>query len=233
MLLAALLGLNLSHRVIRSAGADALLGADAVLQPDIWSVREDAAYTAEILESLQKPDPILDYYRNDSNHPEVLAFFSALVQSEDIAAAILSSADVFDIPPALAFALCWRESRFNPRAVNRKNLNRSIDRGLFQLNANSFPDIRESEFFDPVINAYYGMSHLRWCLDTGGSEVEGLAMYNAGTGRVTAGTTPRQTLTYVSRILEFRNGIETLFQDEYVQGITHPQREIMISKSPR
>ncbi|GHV74981.1 hypothetical protein AGMMS49940_22830 [Spirochaetia bacterium] len=236
MLLAALLGLNLHQRIIRSAGNGAPLEPDAVALPaDPWVVREDAAYTAEILESLEKPDTILAYYRNPVNQPEVLAFFSALVQSEEIAGAILSNADAFGIPPALAFALCWRESRFNPLAVNRKNLNQSIDRGLFQLNGNTFPKLTEKEFFNPWINAYYGMAHLRWCLDTGGSEVVGLAMYNAGTRRVNAGTTPPHTLSHVSRILEFRQGIETLFQAEYVQHIalTRPQREIRISKSPR
>jgi soluble lytic murein transglycosylase-like protein len=231
VILTVLLGLNLYHRV-NHTGTDAPSGADAVVEP-AWSVREDAAYTAEILESLEKPDTILTYYRNPVNRPEVLAFFSALVQSEEIAGAILTNADAFEIPPALAFALCWRESRFNPHAVNRKNLNQSVDRGLFQLNANSFPTLSEAEFFNPVINAYYGMSHLRWCLNTGGSEVAGLAMYNAGTGRVIAGTTPRNTLSHVSRVLEFRKGIDSLFQAEYVQfaAASPPGREIMLSKS--
>jgi hypothetical protein len=232
MILAVLVGLNLYHRVYHT-GSDTL--PEPVLPAGPWEVRENAAYTAEILESLEKPDAILAYYRNAANRPEVLAFFSALVQSPEIAEAVLSNADAFEIPPALAFALCWGESRFNPLAINRKNVNKSIDRGLFQLNGNSFPKLTEAEFFNPVINAYYGMAHLRWCLDTGGSEVAGLAMYNAGAGRVVAGTTPRHTLAHVSRILEFRKGIESLFQAEYVQYIagTRPQREIIISKSPR
>jgi soluble lytic murein transglycosylase-like protein len=162
-----------------------------------------------------------------------LAFFSALVQSGEIASSILVNADKFDIPPSLAFALCWGESRFKPQAVNRANRNRSIDRGLFQLNSESFPDLQEADFFNPGLNAYYGMAHLRWCLDTGGSEVAGLAMYNAGANRVKEGATPRQTLDYVSRILEFRNGIESLFQVEYVQRLPPPQPEVLIATSPR
>jgi soluble lytic murein transglycosylase-like protein len=233
ILLAVLLGLNLYHRVIPAIKDDALPDADAVLQPGSWSVPENAAYTAEILESMEKPDAILAYYRTEANRPEILAFFSALAQSEEVAEAILVNADAFEIPPALAFALCWGESRFNSHAVNRKNLNKSIDRGLFQLNGNSFPKLTEAEFFNPVINAYYGISHLRWCLDTGGSEVAGLAMYNAGTGRVNAGTTPKHTLAHISRVLDFRRGIEALFHDEYVQRIARSQREIVISKSPR
>jgi soluble lytic murein transglycosylase-like protein len=104
--------------------------------------------------------------------------------------------------------------------VNRRNRNRSVDRGLFQLNDGSFPKLTETDFFNPRVNAYYGMAHLRWCLDFGGSEVAGLAMYNAGVNRVNGGTTPRQTLDHVARIMEFRKGIEALFQLEYEQG--HP-----------
>jgi hypothetical protein len=236
MVLVAILGLNLSHRVMHGTKKDSgsrVENNDTIPQFSSWSVRENAAYTAEILEFLEKPDPIMGYYRNESSRPEVLAFFSALVQSEEIAEAILTNADTFDILPALAFALCWGESRFNPLAVNRKNRNETIDRGLFQLNNKSFPNLQEAEFFNPRVNAYYGMAHLRWCLNTGGTEVAGLAMYNAGTNRVNAGATPRQTLDYVSRILEFRNGIVSLFQAEYVQRIPSLQREIMISKSPR
>jgi hypothetical protein len=236
MVLAVVLGLNLSHRVICATRNDSGPRADdndTAPRISFWSVRENAAYTAEILESLEKPNPIMEYYRNESSRSDVLAFFSALVQSEEIAWAILTNADAFDIPPALAFALCWRESRFNPLAVNRKNRNETIDRGLFQLNNKSFPKLREAEFFNPGVNAYYGMAHLRWCLNVGGSEVAGLAMYNAGTNRVKAGSIPRQTLDHISRILEFRNGIESLFQAEYVQRMPYPQREIMISKSPR
>jgi soluble lytic murein transglycosylase-like protein len=139
------------------------------------------------------------------------AFFGMIVRSEELAAVILANADAFHISPALAFALCWEESRYHIRAVNRRNSNKTVDRGLFQLNSSSFPDLREEDFFNPGANSYYGLAHLRWCLDTGGSEVAGLAMYNAGTGRVRAGTTPKITLDYVSRILENRRKIEELF----------------------
>jgi soluble lytic murein transglycosylase-like protein len=234
IILAAVLGLNLSHRMpprvnAPPSGDD---DGDPALCPDSWSARENAAYAAEILESMDRPDRILDYYRNEENRFEVLAFFSALVQSGEIAESILVNADKFDIPPSLAFALCWGESRFNPQAVNRANRNRTVDRGLFQLNSESFPQLQEADFFNPGLNAYYGMAHLRWCLDTGGSEVAGLAMYNAGTNRVKAGATPRQTLDYVSGILEFRNGIESFFQVEYVQRLPPPQQEALIAQSP-
>jgi soluble lytic murein transglycosylase-like protein len=231
MILAAVSALNLWHRATGHKEAPPYKGEAEAPVLYSWSARENAMYTAEILESMDQPDRILEYYRNEANRGEVVAFFSALVQSEEIAAAILANADKFDISPSLAFALCWGESRFNSLAVNRANRNRTVDRGLFQLNNESFPKLREADFFNPGTNAYYGMAHLRWCLDAGGSVVAGLAMYNAGTNRVNAGTTPRHTLDHVSRILDFQNGIESLFQVEYVQRLPPPLQEALIASS--
>lgn len=169
---------------------------------------------------------ILDAYRNDEVRERVVEFFSEIIRSRDLAVIILTNADAFNISPSLAFALCWKESRFNPRAVNRKNRNGSIDRGLFQLNSISFPKLTEEAFFDPGLNVYYGMAHLRWCLDTGGSVVSGLAMYNAGTNRVNTGGTPKKTLDYVSHILMIQAGIEELFAEYQVPGTEAPSEEV-------
>ena len=140
-------------------------------------------------------------------------FFAGLCGSEEIAEVILANAGVFNIPPALAFALSWEESRFNPNAVNRKNRDESIDRGLFQLNSRSFPQLETQVFFDPKVNAWHGMGHLRHCLDTGGTEIAALAMYNAGTGKIKTTGAPKVTLDYINRILENRRKIEIRFQN--------------------
>jgi hypothetical protein len=168
----------------------------------------------------EREDPILAAYRNEIQQQWVISFFTGVLKPagsvygtarEEMAAAILSNAAAFDISPSLAFALCWAESQFNPMAVNKANRDGSIDRGLFQLNNRSFPKLKEADFFNPSVNAYYGMAHLRWCLDTGGSVVAGLAMYNAGTNRVKADGTPKRTLDYISYILEFQRKIEDTF----------------------
>ena len=52
---------------------------------------------------------------------------------------------------------------------------------------------------------------MRFCLDTAGNEVAALAMYNAGTRRVKNGETPQVTLNYVSKIMNYRNGVDDLF----------------------
>ena len=161
---------------------------------------------------------ILELYRQPEAHDKVVDFFREICGSREIASAVLAGADRFNIPPALAFALGWEESRLNPLAVNTKNWNESIDRGLFQLNSLTFPRLELQSFFNPEINAWYGMSHLRHCLDSGGSEIAALAMYNAGTGRVRSTGTPKTTLDYVSRILENRRKIEDRFferEDEF------------------
>ncbi|MDR2786014.1 MAG: transglycosylase SLT domain-containing protein [Treponema sp.] len=158
-------------------------------------------------------DKILKAYRDSASRDYVTAFFGNIVRSQDLARIILANADAFNISPSLAFALCWEESRFKVRAIGQKNRNGSTDRGLFQLNEKSFPYLSEKDFFDPRINSHYGLSHLRWCLDSGSSLVAGLAMYNAGTNRVSSGGTPKMTLDYVSNILNTKERIETLFEE--------------------
>jgi hypothetical protein len=171
-----------------------------------------------------RPDIILSSYRDAISRDSVVDFFTGITKSGELAAIILTNADAFNISPSLAFALCWEESRYNYLAVNQKNRNESVDRGLFQLNCFSFPKLREEDFFNPSINAYYGMAHLRWCIDTGGTTIAGLAMYNAGTTRVRQDNTPKNTLDYISRVLEYQSRVEEFFRSEYVMAISMSPR---------
>jgi hypothetical protein len=162
----------------------------------------------------ERPDLILEQYRDPATRRQVVEFFGELCASAEIAEIILANAHLFDIAPSVAFALAWEESRFNPRAVNTGNRDGSIDRGLFQLNNYSFPRLDIQSFFSPNMNAWYGMNHLRHCLDIGGSEVAALAMYNAGTNRVNSASTPKSTLDYASRIMHNSWIIETQFREQ-------------------
>ena len=180
------------------------------VESNIDEALENAAnFFLAVTEKIQ--DPVLEYYRNPEYQEWVINFFAGVCSSRDVARAILLNADEFNVPASLAFALSWEESKFDPRAVNRHNRDGSIDRGLFQLNNRSFPNLEISEFFSVKSNARYGISHLRHCLDSGGSEISALAMYNAGTGRVTTSGAPKVTLDYISRILENRSKIESRF----------------------
>ncbi|MDR1047606.1 MAG: lytic transglycosylase domain-containing protein [Treponema sp.] len=190
-----------------------------------------AAVSPEIFaETQDRADIVLAAWQDYSNRNHVLEFFSSLCGSAETARAILVNAEYFDISPSLAFALCWEESRYKPAAINRRNNDHSIDRGLFQLNSRSFPKLSEEDIFKPTVNAWYGLGHLRWCLDTGDSELVALAMYNAGTGRVNSGGTPRRTLDYAVRILENRSRIEARFQEAMdLFNVPAPEEEFIAS----
>jgi soluble lytic murein transglycosylase-like protein len=164
----------------------------------------------------QEEKTVLEYYRDPLTRSGVINYFAALCESREVASVILIHAESLDVPAALAFSLCWEESRYKPWAVNRTNRDGSVDRGLFQLNSRSFPGIEEKDFYNPVINAYYGMQHLRWCLDSGGSVITALAMYNAGAGRVHSLGAPKNTLDYIHRILERQETIEAQFRREFL-----------------
>lgn len=166
-------------------------------------------------EFLSKEDTGLVLYRQPASRPAVEWFFTHITGNREVAQAILENADKNNIPLTLAFSLAYVESKYKPTAVN-SNTNATIDRGLFQLNSNSFPKLTEAEFFDPNVSAKYGMIHLRWCMDIAGNEVTALAMYNAGTARVKANKTPQHTLNYVGLIQKYRTSLDEKFSSEIV-----------------
>jgi hypothetical protein len=181
---------------------------------------------------LQEPEPVQDlvseYYRDLLFRDLVTGFFSRITGSPEIAELILAAAETHKVPPSLAFAVAWEESRYRPRAINTHNRNDSIDRGLFQLNSRSFPKLSETEFFDPRINTWHGIAHLRWCLDAGGSVIVALAIYNAGLTRVTTAGTPKITLEYVERVLGSYQKIESCFKAEIARlNIEIPDPQIV------
>jgi hypothetical protein len=164
---------------------------------------------AVYLESLDRRDPIAPYYANPSTKDSTLQFFSLLTRSENVARVILDNSQKFGVRPSLAFALALEESDFRVDAFNKNS--DSVDRGLFQLNSKSYPEVAIPDFYDPAVNARYGIAHLKSCLTEAGNEVAALAMYNAGNSRVARGATPKKTLNYVSRILAYEDNISSLF----------------------
>jgi soluble lytic murein transglycosylase-like protein len=144
-------------------------------------------------------DPGLYLYRIEPTRTLVERFYTQVTADVEITDAILKAADSNDISLPLAFSLAWAESAFRVRALNY-NAN-SVDRGLFQLNSRTFPNLREEQFYNPQINADYGLAHFRYCIEVGKNEVVALAMYNAGINRVRRGT-PYSTLHYIAKILD-------------------------------
>ena len=135
----------------------------------------------------------------------LLDYYTLVTGDRKIAEIILSESEKNSVDPALAFALAFTESSFNPRAVNENRS--SVDRGVFQLNSRSFPDLEEKDFFDPAVNVPLGIAYLRYCLDAGVNEVTALAMYNAGPNRVKSSRTPMMTLQYVDKVLSYRDSL--------------------------
>jgi len=189
--------------------AKVLEESDEEITADFGKLVEDTRLGAS--QSIE--DVALALYRQPSSRSAVEWFYLHVTGSRETALPILEEAEKNDIPPSLAFALAYTESRYRTNAVN-KNKNASIDRGLFQLNNRSFPQLTEEEFFDPRVSAKYGMSHLRFCMNIAGNEVSGLAMYNAGTTKVKQNNTPQSTLNYVGNIMAYRDRLDKLFAEE-------------------
>jgi hypothetical protein len=207
-----------SYEIDVEEGSETLASgeSESERQPEIQLAAVDIPSIWPTLDFLSKPEQqhvnhILELYRNPETQNCVIEFFAGICGSREIAEVILANTDTFEIPPALAFALSWEESRFNPRAVNSANRNGSVDRGLFQLNNRSFPHLTQAEFFNPNVNAYNAMQYLRSCIKTGGNEIGALAVYNAGIGRVNRNGAPWVTLDYISRIEENINRINEHF----------------------
>lgn len=162
-------------------------------------------------------DPGLFFYRNEATRDKVVAFYTEETGLEEISRAVVDAAERNEIPLPLAFSLCWVESRYNPMAINRNSS--SLDRGLFQLNSRSFPELDEEDFFSIEVNSKYGMAYLRYCLDVGENEFVALAMYNAGRHRVTNRGAPVSTLEYISRIVDYQERLEERFLSEFLKPL--------------
>ncbi|MCQ2579005.1 MAG: lytic transglycosylase domain-containing protein [Treponema sp.] len=187
---------------------------DEILFYEDDQIPEFASYLKEV--SLVKDassDRGLYLYRQQTSKAAVEWFYAHVTGNREVSDSILAEAEKNDIPLSLAFSLAYTESRYRANAVN-SNSNSSIDRGLFQLNSNSFPNLTEEDFFNPAISAKYGMSHLKFCLDTAGNEVSALAMYNAGTGKVRSNRTPQSTLNYVGKIMSYQDTLDRLFEEQ-------------------
>lgn len=155
---------------------------------------------------------IVNKYNSPQTRDEVIDFFTKYTNNRIVTETILTYSIKYEVPPTLAFALSNAESSFNPNAVNSNRS--STDRGLFQLNSNTFKELTIEQFFDIETNSAKGIKFIRWCLDTGKNEVSALAMYNAGSGRVSGGGTPKMTLDYISKVLNFRTELVDEFNSE-------------------
>jgi soluble lytic murein transglycosylase-like protein len=155
-------------------------------------------------------------YGHPRTRSSILRFYSKVSGSERVAKAILDAALKQGVDVNLAFALAKAESDFNP-AARSTNRDKSVDKGLFQLNSRSYPSLTDKEAYDPVINAHKGMAHFRFSLDYGGDVIRALAVYNAGLSRAEKRTVPSSTYDYIERVLTYEDEFDERFRDEVVR----------------
>jgi hypothetical protein len=171
--------------------------------------------------------PALHFYRNAQTRDAVIDFFVSLAGSEEVALSAMYYSNKHDIPFLLSFSLMHTESRFLPDAVNQNA--RSIDRGVFQLNDLAFPHLEAEDFFNPDLNASYGVAHLKWCIGVSSSLDEALAIYNAGYGKVKSGNIPASTREYIRKIYRFREELSDEFYQYLVAEI--PERVLNLASA--
>jgi len=190
--------------------------ANLDLDSEVLSLAANTKKLPVSIEENINHDIIADFYLQGDTKKAVVEFFSALTKSRMVATAILENAVENEIPAGLAFAIAYEESRFNPKALNENAT--STDRGLFQLNSLTFPEMSDAEAFDPVYNSREGVKYFKHVLDIAGNEVSALAMYNAGRTRVSKTGAPVTTLSYISRVLNYEKNIDSLFTAKVVAG---------------
>ena len=166
-------------------------------------------------------------YRNVYNRKYIQDFYKGITGSAELANLILEYSDRYDLPYSFVFALVWTESKYNYKAINYNA--KSVDRGLFQLNSLSFPELAEKDFFKPETNVNSGTRYLKWCLDTGENEIVALAMYNAGRTKVEKDGTPRKTLDYISGILAYQKSIEKKFKARLEESLENNEIAYLIN----
>ncbi len=125
--------------------------------------------------------------------------------SKELPEIIIKYSQKYKLSPTLLLALIKTESNFNKNAVNY-NYNGTIDRGLCQLNSNTFSGYKKEQFFDPEFNVDKAAEFLKWCLSQSENNVIiALAYYNAGIGTVFNESVGETTLNYINKIIENMN----------------------------
>jgi soluble lytic murein transglycosylase-like protein len=96
----------------------------------------------------------------------------------------LAAASMFNIPPALLYAIAEVESSFNPRAVANAN-NGTYSIGVMQINSTWFPvlesaGITEASLYEPCVSIHVGAWILAQEIERYGYTWEAIGAYYAG-----------------------------------------------------
>ena len=141
---------------------------------------------------------------------DAIDFYTKFTNNRHIAETIITSSIENEIPVNIAFAIAWKESRYDPMAYNDNG--NSSDRGLFQLN-DSYRNWTKEEFYDIRLNTHEGVRYMKEMVELNdGDYIYALYCYNAGPYRVRAqNIIPERTKEYVNEILEYEDMLNQEF----------------------
>jgi hypothetical protein len=137
--------------------------------------------------------------------------YDKIVGRTDVATIIINKCLAKDIPINVGFGLAFRESGWDPNAINDRVVNgvRIIDRGLYQLSNTTFP--KNTDWFNIEVNAELGLSKLKELYIKYGSWETAVTLYNAGS----FGNLGKNSLEHLSAILQKERELDILFSDFY------------------
>lgn len=138
-------------------------------------------------------------------------FINIMVNNDLISKNIITCSKKFNIDSKLLLSIMWVESRLDENATNT-NKNGSTDRGLMQLNSNTFKNLKPEQCYDIDVNILVGSKHLAELLiKYKGNELKSLMAYNCGEYKVNIGNIPQSTLDYANKVYEYRNKLSYLY----------------------
>lgn len=163
---------------------------------------------------------ILKFYQYHSldDYETILEFYDTYTKNRKITEIIIKNSLEKNLPVNLMFALARRESGFNPKA-ERRNADKSWDRGLFQLNSKSRTKWPKADFFNIEKNTHEATGQMQWLLSTYKQDELALAAYNAGYYSIKAKQIPYITFIHVIEIKQFEREFDIRFSTEILPNL--------------
>lgn len=91
----------------------------------------------------------------------------------------MEAAEKYNVPVSMLKAIAKTESNFNIYAVNDKNKNGTVDRGIMQINSIHLNEnLTAEDLFDPRINIMMGAKIYKMCFNKYKNELKALNCYN-------------------------------------------------------
>ncbi|MGC8885460.1 MAG: lytic transglycosylase domain-containing protein [Candidatus Nanoarchaeia archaeon] len=132
-----------------------------------------------------------DYIEQEiTNYNDVFQFYQTCLlktgkTNECVSQCFQKAGEFYHINPLLLWGIAYVESGFNPFAYNI-NKNRSVDRGIMQINSSWLPVLKKyglkdiNYLYHPCYNIYVGAWILRQCINKYGYSWKAVSCYNTG-----------------------------------------------------